>query len=416
MNFTLEQKKKFALLTYLSITAIFLNIDIGEHFHAKFKFEHFTILFLLSFLLIVGISKHALKNLKNSTIIFSGICLTLFLLPVISSENYAVSIIGFIKYLYILLFFIIGFLMIQFKIKINNLVLLIFILSILQACLGLYQYIMNEGTVWLNPNVIRPSGTLDNYLANYLIVGLLSGLTLLLHRNHTIVAILGLPLILSVLFFINSRISYIFTIWIVLIFIFYNGREINILKKIALVIFLSIFTINVAYLVKDFYSSERSSKIIPERSTNTAFVRFELWENALKMSAHAPFGVGYKMFGIELHNMAKENNQLSVLLQTFQLGTNIDAHSFFFTFLAETGILLTLIFFVPIIFIWIKTLTLQHNNKISLRFIKLWVLSGGPLLIIYDPLGMNIFWIALGAASHLTMYFKKEINEKSINT
>lgn len=407
MNFTLGQKQIFALLTYLSITAIFLNIEIGEHFHAKFKFEHLTILFLFGFLLIIAIGKNAFYNLKNSTIALSGICLILFLLPVISSENYAVSIIGFIKYLYILLFFIIGFLLIQFNIKINNLVLLIFILSILQASLGLYQYIMNEGTVWLNPNVIRPSGTLDNYLANYLIVGLLSGLTLLLHRNYKIIAILGLPLILSVLFFINSRISYIFTIWIVLIFILYNRREINIFKKIALVIILSIFAVNIAYLVKDFYSSERSSKIIPERSTNTAFVRFELWENALKMSAHAPLGVGYKMFGSELHNQAKENDQLFHLIQIFQLGTNIDAHSFFFTFLAETGVLLTLIFFFPIIFIWIKTLTLQYHNKTSSRFIKLYVIGGGPLLIIYDPLGMNLFWIALGAASHLTIISKR---------
>lgn len=407
MSFTFDQKFFFSVSIYLLIAVIFLNVQMGELFHLKFKLEYLIILFLTSFLLMTKNFNIHIMHLKNSAILLSGICFILFLLPIINSENHILSIIGFIKYLYILLLFIIGFLLIYYKIKVHNFIVLIFIFSTLQACLGTYQYILNEGSVWLTPNVIRPSGTLDNYLANYLLIGLLSGFTLLLQRNHNLIIIIALSLIVSVLFFFNSRIAYVFTIWIILILLFFTRKDKNILKKLPLIIGIIILLINTISFARYYHLSQRSNEILPQRSSNTASVRFELWQNAIDMSLDKPFGIGYKMFGTELHDNAKNDEHLFDLIQTFQLGTNIDAHSFFFTLLAEAGVLLTLIFFLPIIFIWIKTIFLQSSKNISSQFIKIWIVSGVPLLIIYDPMGMNLFWIALGAASCLIVYSKK---------
>lgn len=138
---------------------------------------------------------------------------------------------------------------------------------------------------------------------------------------------------------------------------------------------------------------------LESRGYATADIRFELWRAANRIwHEHPVFGTGPGSFG-ELYLLPKyADRQLLLFSAQYSLGKSIDAHSAFFTRIAETGTVGEIIYFALAIFLLYRAKRLCAGNKcvpLTVAFMLFVTISFFADLI-SDPLGMKLYWITSG--------------------
>ncbi len=214
-----------------------------------------------------------------------------------------------------------------------------------EALLAAGQFIRNTSDIrmW---GAVRISGTLENFLAAYLLLGCAIALSHALHprtvswRRHAF----GAALLLAMLYFVQVR-----TIWalaVCMLAALATGLRRPPFGRCAAVLALVIALASGSCLSRRAVSGPEVPSVgtvLKLRGATTFQARLALWEVALRMFRARPLlGVGVGNFGTYFLEPPYTTPVMISVAKGLNLSREIDAHSEFFNNLAELGVLGTL--------------------------------------------------------------------------
>ena len=312
-----------------------------------------------------------------------------------------------------------------------RIILTILVMSLFEAILGAFQFITNTGNIYLQPSIVRASGTLGNELAGYLLVGVVAGLAFLVGKCLYDRIPLWLPILATSLVTAVLILTQVRGAWITLFFIlagcllFYHVYWKRLLAVgLVTMVFLMIFLMGRALLLSESRPGEgigdEFTKALEKRGATTINSRFLLWQTAVKMWRNNPLlGVGPGNYGQVLTKYSLTDMDLRIMIERFHLSPEIDAHSGFFTQLAEGGALglaSQLFLLLSSIGIAWRSYRFRHTKG----YIEVWEVASFLIVIVSLPAyfysvlpGTKLYWIILGMLATTTreMTFKSHNKE-----
>ncbi len=282
----------------------------------------------------------------------------------------------------------------------------------------IFQYYPNTGDIYMN-GIVRISGLSAASFATHLLVVFIFSLALFLSFPFSF-----LKLLLSSIIFVSIILTQIRTIWVLLFFVIFFALFIDFsFKKMkSCLIFMILSTLITLF----FILSNRSTDInmasgpisdkpwispLKKRGLYTANIRIALWKASFEIFKKYPIlGSGPGTFGILYYQYS--NDYYKDLFEKYKLSKEIDAHSQFFTRLAEIGFLGTTayLFLFVVVFLRVKKMFFEKKDVWTLSF-SLFFITAFLSDIISDQLGLKLFWITLGLFAGLFGKHKGTINE-----
>ncbi len=282
---------------------------------------------------------------------------------------------------------------------------MIVIMCLIEAGIGFFQQLFNYGDlhIW---NIVRISGTLGYYFSSHILVGVIISAVYLMHpstRRWTGYAAIT-TLLISVLVLAQVRIIWLLTALSVLILIarFRTGAS---LRRIATSLALGLAL--AAALIGASVSERKAANALPgdyvsalsERGTKTGRLRFELWTIAMNMFRDHPLtGVGLDNYKRLYLSGSYASDEFKDMMDYFYRSPEFDAHSAFFTRLAEMGILGTAAFAAFFIYLLRSAirLVMQTPDDRAGTAIAFILMISSVADFLSDPLGGKLFWICSG--------------------
>jgi O-antigen ligase len=424
-------KKDFLLLIFIVISEFFWYPRFN---FLSAKIRIVDIFILLSFIFfskkVFNFIKEVLKNNTRYKIFF---VITFFILlsaffSVLNSNYKLVSLKKFIQLfenVWLLLFAI-------YVINKNNILILLetlFLVSLFHIIFAIfYQYFPNEGDIYM-VDLVRISGLSSVYFATYMLATFIFLFQYYIFKRFNL-----LLLLFSSLFFVVILITQIRTIWLILFivifcYIFLNFK-LKILSKyiffliISLLLFKSIMLCNnetkgsskakenklEKILEKRGSKENKWEEILKKRSFQSAKIRIELWKASYRIfKTKFLFGSGIGTYGKMYKNYLNLDSNFTLeekMYILYSLSDEIDAHSQFFTRLAELGIFGVLSYFILFIFLFVivskKVYKVYGKNNFIYKSLFCFVLASFVADIISDSLGLKLFWIFSGIIVKLT--------------
>ncbi len=409
----------FGILFFVYIISVYLNFDFQGTTYLRL---HYMALLVMSLSALVFFGKTLIELIGKAQI--SVLFFIYFsILHLFYFDFEFDHIIGFLKYGSFVGLFSVGYILIKndpnYRILKRGFSLNIFCI-VLEAIIAFFQFIFKKSEIILNGTEVRVSGTLNNYLAQYILFGIICVWFVLINledkkkdgSSKTLLLLhLMMGLLLSILLIVNVRTCYIlFGIFLLLELVksFSLGMKKQFLKR-GLKSLIGGALVLITMLGMRSYSNIGTKAQEFNRSLGTAEVRVILWKSSIKMGVSNPFfGVGFNGFGRALYAMAEEDSQLQKVLQDYKLPMKINAHSQFFTMFAELGAFWGVILFCLVIYLFCFVLRCYFisTNLVS-SFFCIWLSIGLLAFLVSDPFPMAFFWLAVGA--FLGLYHQSKI-------
>lgn len=309
-------------------------------------------------------------------------------------------------------------------------------MSLFEGVLTFFQF-LNERGYAMAGGGLRPTGTLNNYLATHMVTVFLLALAFAFgwklqdRRRWAFVIVSGIALTTIALTQVRSILPSLLLGWI-LVAVGALRRKLP-LRQMALLVVSILLVSGLAFgLLAAGQAVAHNSEQMPvenkepsplrnpgtdpaparkldpvagyksslaARGSSTLKVRLVLWTIASRMLVtHPLLGVGPGQFGGQLQDYATQAQQ--EFLRPFQLSTEIDAHSALFTILAEEGLLGLLAW------AWIWFAILRHAWDLEFRsgrtppasLLALWVVMAvaAVTFLFSGMLGGRTIWILIG--------------------
>lgn len=260
-----------------------------------------------------------------------------------------------------------------------------------------FQYYANIGDILMG-DVVRVSGLSAAYFGTNMLVAVLFAVSFyLFSERFPVRRVVFASVLISFVFLTQIR-----TIWILLcamlLFFTFIGltykkiRRVLILSGVSVVVFFSIVSMGWTNFEKDWLNTLYS------RGNGTAYTRLELWGTAARIFKGNPvLGTGPGTFGRLYLNPRYSTPNLLRLSEMYDLGQGIDAHSVFFTCMAETGAIGILCYLALFAFMGFraKGLLAFGNDPVAFALI-VFVPVAFFSDVISDQLGLKFFWLLLG--------------------
>ncbi|MDQ7774227.1 MAG: O-antigen ligase family protein [Elusimicrobiales bacterium] len=344
----------------------------------KRQFSLILLVVFLSGLLSVGFSQHAESSINKIIQLFENCWLAYFAMLYATRDN--------------------------IKLFVDSLLLV----ALFSAAFSLFfQYLPNDGDIYMG-QIVRLSGLSAGYFATNMLVALLFAVSLFLNRERLDRGGLVIAAVLLV-FIVLTQIR---TVWILLVAllgasVFYDFtaqkiKRLLILLSVPFIMFIS--TVGLVGKLAPGFSRGQWLTTLNQRGVETAHVRVELWKAAMKIFADYPFfGTGTGTFGVVYQDPAYSTPLLSNLAEVGLLSKGIDAHSVFFTRMAETGLVGIMSYFLMFIFLGTcaKKIMAFARDPVVLAFI-VFVPVAFLSDLISDQLGLKLFWVLSGFLAGIT--------------
>jgi O-antigen ligase len=286
--------------------------------------------------------------------------------------------------------------------RLRTLIAVVVAVSILQASIAYFQFLLGIGDTTFVNGMIRVSGTLGNFLSGYMMIGLLAATAVALAERR------GLYFAAAVMIFGVVVLAQVRSVWILgfpaLGALLLALKGYSSMKGVRNAFF-PLFMGALAIVVFAFPRGSVWLDTFSSRGTATLGARVELWKSAVRMFLVNPVtGVGAGNFYLLFNDDRFATEGTKKIPPNFGLTGKFTAHSEIFTPLAETGVVGAVVYLAFFCFLAgrARALVLSGSRDVySSRLLPAIALLFFCFIPFADFPGGKLFWVLSGIISGL---------------